>query len=112
LNGLKAVSGGITYEMSGQGYVFHEAVVFADDRVARRWGPVQFGETKHLNDRVVTFASKVDANTYEVIYADTQTGRSFCIFRYSVFPQIKTLIVTVSKSGDETPVETLVYERQ
>jgi hypothetical protein len=112
LSGLKAVTGGITYEMSGQEYVFHEAVVFADDKVARRWGPVQFGRTKRLNDRAVAFASKVDANTYEVIYADTQTGQAFCIFRYSVFPQIKTLIVTVFKSGDETPVETRVYERQ
>jgi len=111
MDGSKAIDGGITYEPTRLGYTFHEVTIFDGNQVAQRRGPVQFGAEKRLADRVVASTSKIDDRTYEVVYANTLSGRLICVFRYVVYPQIRTLIAVAYRGDNEKPIQTLVYDK-
>ena len=110
MGGGTALSGGVMYMATDDGYMFRQATVFGADKVSTRSGRVQFGETAKLNRRASRLTRGIDDNSYEVVYIDNLIKAPVCVFRYTVYPQIKTLIIVVLK-GDET-VETLVYNKQ
>jgi hypothetical protein len=108
---LKALTGGITFEATSRGYLFHEAIVFGEDKVSRRWGTMQFGTAPRRIGGAMTYISQVDATSFEVVYSNGGTGKRFCTFRYTVYPQIETLILAVI-AEDEIPVYTLVFTKR
>jgi hypothetical protein len=114
LDGVANVkSGSTSYEPIEAGYLYRSEIVFGDNRVARLQGPVQFDGTideARLDGRAVKFVyRRVDANSYQLVITDEQTGITTNIFRYMV--QGDTLKFSWL-SGDERPMLTLVYDRQ
>ena len=114
-SGPKAKSGNTTYEAKGDGYMYTSETVFGEDTVARLGGPVLFDGTVTeggLNGRAVTYISKkIDANNYEVILTDKETGKVSHTFRYSVTSEGKILTFTWFSSGDEKPVLKFIYDK-
>ena len=114
-SGPKAKSGSTTYEAKGDGYMYNSETVFGEDQVARLQGPILFDGTVTeggLHGRAVTYVSKkIDANTYEVILTDKETGKISHTFRYSVSSEGNTLTFTWLNSGDEKPQVKFVYDK-
>jgi serine/threonine protein kinase len=95
--------------------MYNSETVFGEDQVARLQGPILFDGTVTeggLHGRAVTYVSKkIDANTYEVILTDKETGKISHTFRYSVSSEGKTLTFTWLNSGDEKPQVKFVYDK-
>jgi hypothetical protein len=109
---MKALTGGIVFETDGAGYRFHEAIAFGEEKIARRYATVRFGEPpKRIGENMVIHTSNVNATTFEEVYADRWTAKPICTFRYTVYPQVETLVIVVMR-GNETPLHTLVFAKR
>jgi hypothetical protein len=114
LDGVTNVkSGSTSYEPIETGYLYRSEIVFGDNRVARLHGPVRFDGTidvAQLDGRAVKCVyRRIDANSYQLVISDEQTGIPTNILQYMV--QGDTLKFSWL-SGDERPMLILVYERQ
>jgi hypothetical protein len=114
-SGPKAKSGSSTFVANGDGYVYTSETLFGEDQVARLQGLVQFDGTVNegtFNGRAVTLLSnRIDANNYEMILSDKETGQVSHTFHYSVSSDGNTLTFTSSNIGDEKPRVTFIYDK-
>jgi hypothetical protein len=114
-SGPKANSGSATYVANGDGYMYTSETLFGEDRVARLQGLVQFdGKVNEgtFNGRAVTFLSnRIDANNYEMVLSDKETGKVSHTFRYSISSDGNTLTFTSSNVGDEKPRVKFIYDK-
>jgi hypothetical protein len=110
----KATSGSTAYEANGAGYMYTAETIFGENEVACLQSPVEFNGTVHeghVDERMVTFLSKkIDDDSYEVVFADKQTGKVVQTFRYTVIGNELTL--NWFNGGNRKPAITLVYDKQ
>ena len=105
-------SGTAIFRPLNNGYYYSTEIVFADTRIARLNGPVQFDGTVNqalLDGRAVTFVSqRLNDNAYQTIISDGRTGTTVNVLRYSVVGDTLTFQWL---NGEAQPALILVYER-
>lgn len=112
LNGEKVLAGRVLFTRSGDGdgYVYREAIDYGPQRVVTRSVRIHRVETvQRLNDTVFRSIRDINEDQFEVVYTHSPSGKPFCTFRYTVYPQIGTLIVTISQNDE--PIQTLVFNK-